>query len=148
MPRKVTRRAAGVSSRGRGDTCHVEQKTEAGASFEITGGKELHCIECKHCLFERIDCDGPLMPRCGNPAARSFDHGLDVDAAACHLFEAVPGGTTYRLVNVEHAQATIKPSTARRKRNMHTVILGLAGLALLAIAVAQVVKEELLNLFR
>jgi hypothetical protein len=120
----------------------------AGASFEITAGIELHCIECKHCLFERIDCDGPLMPCCKNPAARSFDHGLDVDAAACHLFEAVPAGTTYRLVNVEHAQATIKPPAARRKRDMHTVILSLAGLALLAIAVAQVVKAALLDLFR
>jgi hypothetical protein len=88
------------------------------------------------------------MPCCKNPAVRSFDHGLSGDATACHLFEAVPAGRSYRLVNVDHAQATNKQPSGRSKRDMHAVIISLAGLALLAIAVAKVVKVELLDLFR
>src|ERR1035441_7907505 len=103
----------------------------------------LHCIECEHCVFERIDCDGPLMPCCKNPAARSYDHGLDVDAGACHLFGAIPAGTAYRLVNIERDRATVVPLSGRQKKDMHAVIISLGGLVLLVIAVAHVVKVEL-----
>ena len=128
--------------------CPVRRGTQAGLPLETAGGKDMRCIECEHCLFERIDCDGPLMPCCKNPAARSFDHGLDVDAAACHLFRAVPAGTAYRLVSVERAEVTPKSPTAGRGRDLHADLVRLAGLALLAIAVIKVVRVELLDLFR
>ena len=132
MKRVTRRQAAPVTL--------TAQKTRT--AFEAGERTELRCVGCRHCIFLRIDCDGPLMPCCMNPAARSFEHGLDVDAAACRLFEAIPAGTAYRLVNVESALTNTEQPTTRPKKDMHAALIGLAGLALLAIAVAKVVKVE------
>jgi hypothetical protein len=128
----------------------IDEKGCQARPTALSESEAHRCIDCRHCVFARIDCDGPFSPFCENPTTKEFNHPigrLHLRSLSCDLFERRLATDT--LVEIDGEKFTAKQAKTRGANiDLHELIVRVAGIILLVIAVAKVVRVEMLDFFR